>query len=112
MFGGTYGITLFYCEQSEGVKLLNAHGFYRTLSIHRGPKMKIIFFIILPIQSPFQILGRDIKVVVGVIVGSVCIAGAAVVVQELAVLVFVRVLACTQEQHVLQKMGLQKKFHN
>ena len=34
LFGGTYGMRLFYRERKRGAKLMNVHGFYRTLSIY------------------------------------------------------------------------------
>ena len=42
------------------------------------------------------------------VAGSVGVAPASVVVQELAVLVLVGILLSDKEQHVLQKMSLQK----
>ena len=45
------------------------------------------------------------KEVVGVIFSSRCIFGAPMRVQELAIIIFVRVLAGTQEEHVLTKMS-------
>ena len=58
-----------------------------------------------PVEGSFEVFGRHIEVVVGVVVGRVGVVGSVVVGQILGVLVFVWILLRAQEKHVLKKVS-------
>ena len=59
---------------------------------------------VLPVQCSFQVLMGHVKVIIGVLPTGKGIGAARVLTEELAVLILLGVLLCSQEQHVLAEM--------
>ena len=57
-----------------------------------------------PIQCSLQVLMGHVKVVVGMLSTGKSIGAACVLTEELAVLILLGILLCSQEQHVFTKV--------
>ena len=63
-----------------------------------------------PVKSTTKVVRRDIEVVIGVVTAGEGIEAATMLTEELAVLILIRKLLSSQEQHVLTEVGQPRKL--